>query len=612
MKFLFLKKVNKKAFSLIELSIVIVVISILLSGALSIVTTTSNKAKVKTTNNNIDEIYKALKVYLLANKALPCPASITAVKSTNTNYGKISGTQVNCSESGVYGSTTNSNIVYGMVPVKDLGLSSDVAEDGFGSKFAYVVDKRFTISGSSGFGANSNNSGLIKVEEITSTGIVQNNTMEAIFLIISYGANKSGAFNANSSSQNSASTDAYEIVNGIVPTGATTATMGDNSAPYRIYSQVERSDVFDDVILYKTRNMLVIEANAFDLIKCPSGKTESLYGSTITWSKEGKYGEVVVASTECPPGYRATVKYPTKRCNTFGQWQDGVVDPCTKSGTIPECSGGDPVNIEVSGKTYKVHTFTSSSTFNCPKTIDNAEILVVGGGGGGGGDGGGGGGGGGIVHKTSQTIPSKNYVVVVGRGGIGNMATSGGSSSGNGLDSSIDITGVEVAKGGGGGATRTHGGRASNGGSGGGGAGGSVSQTNSGLGVSGQGSNGGKGYNDNFTSSGGGSSGGGGGGKNAAGIQAAEYVGGSGGEGYASSISGTSYVYSSGGGGGRSGGAGTAGLGGNGAGKGGTGSTAISKLGGAATGYGSGGGGGGQSSLGGSGKQGIVIIRYEK
>ena len=607
MKFLFLKKVNKKAFSLIELSIVIVVISILLSGALSIVTTTSNKVKVKTTNNNIDEIYKALKVYLLANKALPCPASITAVKSTNTNYGKILGTQGNCSESGVYNSTTNSNIVYGMVPVKDLGLSSDVAEDGFGSKFAYVVDKRLTLSGSTGFGANSNNSGLIKVEEITSTGIVQNNTMEAIFLIISYGANKSGAFNANSSSQNSASTDAYEIVNGIVPTDATTATIGDNSAPYRIYSQVERSDVFDDVILYKTRNMLVIEANAFDLIKCQSGKTESLYGNTITWP-EGKYGQVVAALTECPAGYRATVKYPTKRCNAFGQWQDGVVDPCTRSGTIPECSGGVINEILVSGKTYKVHTFISSSAFNCPKTIDNAEILVVGGGGGGGGDGGGGGGGGGIVHKTSQTIPSKNYVVVVGRGGVGNIATSGGSSSsGNGLDSSIDITGVEVAKGGGGGATRTHGGSGSNGGSGGGGAGGSVSQTNSGLGVSGQGSNGGKGYNDNFASSGGG-----GGGKNAAGIQAAERVGGSGGEGYTSSISGTPYVYSSGGGGGRSGGAGTAGSGGNGAGKGGTGSTASSKLGGTATGYGSGGGGGGQSSLGGSGKEGIVIIRYEK
>lgn len=335
MKFLFLKKINKKAFSLIELSIVIVIISILISGALSIFTTTSNKAKIKITNNNIDEIYKALKVYLKVNKKLPCPAPITAVKSTDINYGLGDEDAAgNCGGNHVYQSALNVYISYGMVPVKNLGLPVDMAEDGFGSKFAYVVDKRYTRDyegTTTNFGYDDSGYQLIQVNEVTSAGaaeISREITFNAIFAIISYGANKKGAFNANSSSQNSASTDIYEIANGVVPIALTTGTLGDNSVPYRIYSHAGRSDVFDDVIFYKTRNMLVAEADVFNLIKCPAGVNEPLYGNNIIWP-EGIYNQVVPATTNCPLGYQKTVKSPTKRCGEFGKWQSGVVDPCS-------------------------------------------------------------------------------------------------------------------------------------------------------------------------------------------------------------------------------------------------------------------------------------------
>jgi len=613
MKFIFLKKIFKRAFSLIELSIVIIIISILLSGALSIATSTTNSAKIKTTNNNIDEIYKALKVYLLANNRLPCPAPITAIKASSTTYGESAVNYGTCSASGIYTSATSTNVVYGMVPVKDLGLSIDMAEDGYGSKLAYIVDKRFTNS--STFGLSASNSGLMTVKEITSAGSDQENTREAIFLIISHGANKSGAFGVNSATQNTASDDGKEQLNYAVPTGDETASIGNT-----FYYRAGNSDVFDDVVFYKTRNMMVTESNAFNIISCPAlaGTSSGIsYGGTyMTWG-EGKYGQIVTANSLCPTGYRATVKYPTKRCNTFGQWQDGVVDPCTESNISvisSECTGGTITDITVNGIAYKIHTFTASGTFNCTTSI-TADILVVGGGGGGGGNGGGGGGGGGVIERTSFTIPSGNRSVDVGGKGIGNN-TSAYSSLGNGGFSRFE--GIDSAIGGGGGASKvftssTGGGVGYNGGSGGGGTSATSigTQSNKGSGVFGQGSDGGSGYTD----AGFGASGGGGGGKSSNGTNAAYRQGGAGGNGHTSSISGTPYVYSSGGGGGRSGAAfiDPSGLAGSGAGIGGRGSSICCSLpGGNATSYGSGGGGGGQTTSGGNGKEGIVIIRYRK
>ena len=528
MKFIFLKKIFKRAFSLIELSIVIIIISILLSGALSIATSTTNSAKIKTTNNNIDEIYKALKVYLLANNRLPCPAPITAIKTNSSNYGKISETQVNCYESGVYTSTVNANLVYGMVPVQDLGLGTEMAEDGYGSKLAYIVDKRFTNS--STFGLSASNSGLMMtVKEITSAGSDQENTKEAIFLIISHGANKSGAFGVNSATQNTASDDGKEQLNYAVPTVDATASIGNT-----FYYRAGNSDVFDDVVFYKTRNMMVTESNAFNIISCPAlaGTSSGIsYGGTyMTWG-EGKYGQIVTANSLCPTGYRATVKYPTKRCNTFGQWQDGVVDPCTESNisVISECTGGTITDIMVNGIAYKVHTFNSSGTLNCPVAKTVSALVVAGGGGGGVGwnrNQGHGGGAGGVLYNDALSILATSYSITVGNGG------DSGSNGSNSVFSTMTAIGGGKAGG--------NGQKGTNGGSGGAGT------SSGGTGASGQGNAGGTDSPYGYAHGGGG----GAGAVGESGVNIPRSKGGNGGVGIENSITGTPTYYGGGGGGG--------------------------------------------------------------
>lgn len=285
-------------------------------------------------------------------------------------------------------------------------------------------------------------------------------------------------------------------------------------------------------------------------------------------------------------------------------------------------TGGTTLTYEDNGKYYKTHTFTSSGNFVVNSLSNKSELntidyLIVAGGGGGGGSGAGGGGGAGGYRTTKGTsgrnsvsenkinINNQSYTITVGAGGAG------GSSQGRGVKGSNTVAFGITSTGGGGGAyfgSRN----GENGGSG----SGAFTNGSIGLGISGQGFDGGPG--------GGGRPGGGGGaGQNGqAGTETPPEVAGFGGNGISNDIRIGSFETRAGGGGG----GGTIlsdgqvivspGLGGTGGGgKGGTGfSTRDGSNGIANTGSG-GGGGGVQASVadrpGYSGGSGIVIIRYE-
>ena len=222
------------------------------------------------------------------------------------------------------------------------------------------------------------------------------------------------------------------------------------------------------------------------------------------------------------------------------------------------------------------------------------EYLVVAGGGGGGGSAGvgGGGGAGGLLQGIVPITAGSSITVTVGGAGTGSPTNGGNSVFGN-----------IIAIGGGAGAPVYSVG--SNGGSGGGS---SATPASSGgrlavgLGVLGQGNNGGGATQEGYQPSGGG----GGAGSVGSGTGSnAGPISGNGGVGISSAISGTVTAYAGGGGGGVNGGN-TAGIGGAGGGGNGAGS-GNAGTGGTNTG---GGGGGGGYSLGAAGGSGIVIISY--
>jgi len=275
-----------------------------------------------------------------------------------------------------------------------------------------------------------------------------------------------------------------------------------------------------------------------------------------------------------------------------------------------DATGGTVTDITDGGVNYRVHTFTSSGTFDV-QGGGEVEYLVVAGGGAGGshgnpGGGGGAGGyrisvigepsGGGSSHETPIGVTAGAYTVTVGAGGT---STGDGTDATNGNDSSIIASTNITSLGGGRGSTGSK-----DGSSGGSGGGANYQVASGGSGTSGQGFDGGDGpgFNGNYATAGGGGAGGvGGNGDN-------NSAAGDGGAGLQSSITGTA-VFRAGGGGGASYQSLPSGSGGNGGG--GDGGTEFVVGTNGTTNTGGGGGGGSFDAGTGNGGSGIVIIRYQ-
>lgn len=321
-----LKESHKKAFSLIELSIVLVIISVLIAGTLSVSVTGINNAKLKVTRERMDAIYKALGNYLAMHYSLPCPASLYETKSSD-GYGVAIGGDADChtgSGDGVVVSNINDGVAYGAVPVQTLGLSDEMGEDGFGSKFAYLVTVQMTRAdypdtGTVGFSFYpTTGSDTINVLNIATDNAVEQN----IVAIVSFGPNKYGAFNANSSTQNGGSSDSDEVQNyptNIVHGSPNTADFGQND-----YDETgivltvtdPTSDVFDDILLFKTKSQIVNDFGLQFLIPCVAfASGVHTYGATYS-------GMLQYSTTNCTDPDDAR---PSYRCTQNG-WV--LVDSC--------------------------------------------------------------------------------------------------------------------------------------------------------------------------------------------------------------------------------------------------------------------------------------------
>lgn len=285
---------------------------------------------------------------------------------------------------------------------------------------------------------------------------------------------------------------------------------------------------------------------------------------------------------------------------------------------------------------YRTYVFSRHGTvsFTPFKSSPESSLLLVGGGGAGGMMRGGGGGAGGVVSATGVTLGAQTYSFAVGAGGAPDIhsswyvdkqetdrtlhegPTTAAACGGETTFSDVSGTVLHRAAGGGGGGNFNYlgtqivaDGYGLDGASGGGA---SCRSTQPGLGIAGQGHDGGEAATDGSTDN----SGGGGGGAGAAGKKGTDAVAGAGGSGVTNSITGLPVVY--GGGGGASSYTRVGGLAGEGGG-----GTGVSSAGGrlrstAANGVdGLGGGGGGGSgqgnspynSTGGRGGDGTVILR---
>jgi hypothetical protein len=255
----------RKAFSLTELSVVVLVASAVLVGILSVQTSSNSTNKVKVTHDRIGQVYRALKVYTGSHKKLPCPASI-AVAKNDPAYGNE-------------GSCAADTVVYGMVPVKALNLAAEFAEDDYGNKLVYVVDSTFTVATTPSKFVDQEGDIVVK-RYSSSLGVEESN---AIFAIISRGKNQRGAVASLATVEMNAPDDVDELEN--MPSGSDAILISGSN---------RSGTTFDDLLLFKNKKYFLADADLSKLQDSNLSKLQdsNMVGCTAGYTRVG--GDCVV------------------------------------------------------------------------------------------------------------------------------------------------------------------------------------------------------------------------------------------------------------------------------------------------------------------------------
>lgn len=261
-------KYKIKGFTLIELSVVMTVIGITISGALTLATKKLESDKISETENKLDFIEQALRVFLVDNQRLPCPAD-GELELDDASFGVESTAQISvltptCNATNF--TTANSIINGGVVPVKTLDLEDDVMFDGWGRRFSYIVDAHFALSGTpDGTNATCNgivsdicfqyteNGSIIIRDYVAPSGSVDFIANDIIYTLISHGKNGSGAYSYfGGATRLNASAETREQENA-EPSTAPHTTFDDT------FIDNATDDNFDDMVRYKTKPQMVID-----------------------------------------------------------------------------------------------------------------------------------------------------------------------------------------------------------------------------------------------------------------------------------------------------------------------------------------------------------------
>jgi prepilin-type N-terminal cleavage/methylation domain-containing protein len=131
---------RRRAFSLMEMAIVIAIIALVMGFAVSLGTNAIESAERTSTQERLAVLKRALEDYAKANGYLPCPYDRTLLPA-DPNFGTAILGGMECLDiaPGLVILPSPFDISIGGVPVRTLGLPDAYAEDAWGNKFTYAV-----------------------------------------------------------------------------------------------------------------------------------------------------------------------------------------------------------------------------------------------------------------------------------------------------------------------------------------------------------------------------------------------------------------------------------------------------------------------------------------
>ncbi len=238
-------------FTLIELSIVLVVLAMMAAGALKVSSVRTDSAKLEQLDAKLDTIEQSLLTFRKAHDRLPCPAD-ASLAPQNSNFGFEAANTGSCT-----GGTPAANFgpdsetVAGVVPTKTLGLPDSYMFDPWGRKIDYVVDRRITgLNAFTNYPVSSSTIGDIVIKD----GGGSNRTGRGIVALVSHGRNGHGAFTRSGTrfGANSVNSDEQDNCN-CDSNAAATAYNREYVQKRLTLNPADQLDSFDDVVRYKLR-----------------------------------------------------------------------------------------------------------------------------------------------------------------------------------------------------------------------------------------------------------------------------------------------------------------------------------------------------------------------
>lgn len=253
------KQNHQIAFTLLEMSVVLIIMALVIGGGLASFVQWTEKSGNVVTEARLNNLHEAFAEYYSIYGRLPCPADITDDISTR-DYGREVGDPGICTAANFQYATDN-DVVAGGVPVRTLGITDDMGMDSWGSRILYSVDRRFTAMGA------------VVLHESAADGKINVNlqgsstTKNAVYVLVSFGDNKHGAYaylggagrlSGRSATAAWVSGDDYwgwEMENCDCDDGTGASGTFDNDFVQAPYSQdtAKANDYFDDIVSFKTK-----------------------------------------------------------------------------------------------------------------------------------------------------------------------------------------------------------------------------------------------------------------------------------------------------------------------------------------------------------------------
>lgn len=212
---------DERGFSLVELAIVVLIVSILLTMGLAAFSVQVDTAALSATQKRQEAIKDALIAYLRKNRRLPCPETMGLAGGGTSPTGRENRANV----SGPPDPSLQCSSYVGTLPWLDLGLPKDAALDGYGNFHTYfvssaaaVLDPDWTLTANpgttTGFGTGS--PGRFAITHNGQTTGVDASLYPlpalAAVVLVSHGKNGFGAI-TEKGTRNVDSADASELAN---------------------------------------------------------------------------------------------------------------------------------------------------------------------------------------------------------------------------------------------------------------------------------------------------------------------------------------------------------------------------------------------------------------